>query len=122
MTGTITWDRKARLALRLVGHSGQAEQVVATIDTGFTGSLTLPTALIQTLACPYQGTRRVMLADGSHVELKVYEATVLWDGRPRTVLALATGGVILAGMSLLYGSLMTMEIVDGGAVTITPLP
>ncbi len=63
-----------------------------------------------------------MLADGSTVPLRKYEGTVLWQGQSREVIVLEASGDPLAGMSLLYGSLPTLQVVDGGDVTIRPLP
>jgi hypothetical protein len=46
---------------------------------------------------------------------------VIWDGQARDVLALAADGCPFLGMSLLYGSVVTLHVVDGGLVTIAPL-
>ena len=61
------------------------------------------------------------LADGSTVFLGVYEATVEWDGHLRHIPVHMEGGALL-GMSLLYGSRLVIDVVDGGAVTIDALP
>jgi clan AA aspartic protease len=121
MTGAITPDRKAMLRLQLRSPSGSQEEVEAVIDTGFNGSLTLPVALVAALALPRRGWRRATLADGSEVRLAVYKVTVIWDNQARDVLALAADGGPLLGMSLLYGSVVTLHIVDGGLVTIAAL-
>lgn len=54
--------------------------------------------------------------------LNVYLAKVLWHGREREVLALEADGRPLVGMSLLYGNRVVLAVVDGGDVTIDPLP
>lgn len=97
-------------------------RVEAVIDTGFTGALTLPERLITALSLSPTASTRVMLADGSLVPANVYAGDVLWDGAFRRVRIHEAEGDILAGMSLMQGCLLTMEIVDGGRVTITPLP
>ena len=63
-----------------------------------------------------------MLADGSVVRLSYFRATVLWEGKPRKIMVLDADGGPLVGMSLLYGSRVTLDVVDGGPVTIEPLP
>lgn len=101
---------------------GPPLRVEAVVDTGFTGALTLPASLITALSLSPVSSTRVMLADGSLVPANVYVGDVLWNGAPRRVRIHQAEGDILAGMSLMQGCLLTMEIVDGGRVTITPLP
>jgi clan AA aspartic protease len=97
-------------------------RIDAVVDTGFNGSLTLPSSVIQTLAVTLQGTRDATLADGSSLRLDVYRATVVWDGNPRAVQILSAEGGHLVGMRLMYGYELRAEVVDGGMVTITELP
>jgi clan AA aspartic protease len=120
--GTITAEPEAVVELITSGPSGSEEEVEMVIDTGFNGFLPLPLTLISTLALPYRGRRQATLADGSQVILDVYKATVLWDGRPRDVMALAAEDTPVIGMSMLYGHLVTLEVVEGGRATIAPLP
>jgi clan AA aspartic protease len=122
ITGVITADREATLRLSAFGPSGQEQEIEATIDTGFNGFLTLPASSVATLGLPYHSQTVATLGDGSHVLLRLYEASVDWEGRARDVLVLEADGGPLVGMDLLYGSRMTLDIVDGGLVTIEPLP
>jgi clan AA aspartic protease len=87
ITGGVTADREATIVLEMRGTVAQPAAITAVIDTGFTGSLTLPSALINSLALVRIGARRATLADGSRVNLETYEATVLWDGQTLDVLA-----------------------------------
>jgi clan AA aspartic protease len=119
--GEITPDREPLIRLVVRGPGGREDQMEAVVDTGFNGYLTLAPARVAVLSLTPHGTRRAMLADGSSVYLNVYEAAVDWNGRTRDVLVLAADGGPLVGMSLLYGCLLTMEIVDGGPVIIEPL-
>jgi clan AA aspartic protease len=120
ITGAVTPDREAIVRLRVRGS--QEVEVDAVLDTGFTEFLSLPPALIAALALPYVTLDRVMLADGSIVQCRVYEAEVDWEGRLRVVSVHAAQGAPLIGMSLLYDHLLTIEVVNGGALTIEPLP
>jgi clan AA aspartic protease len=122
MTGTVTPYREAALAVIVRGPHGQEEEVEAIVDTGFTGFLTLPSTLIATLALVFHSRTIATLADGTSVLLPIYEATVLWDGQERDVLVLEAEGGCLLGMSLLYGSRLTIDVIDGGSVTVTLLP
>jgi clan AA aspartic protease len=124
MTGVITARREAVLRLQVLdaASSGQPIEVEAVIDTGFTGYLTLPGALIRQFALRLHGTREVLLGDGSRVMLDIYRGRVLWDGQPRDVQVLAAEGGALVGMSLLYGHELRLPVIDGGVVTIQALP
>jgi clan AA aspartic protease len=122
ITGQVTADREAEVRLTIRGPHGAELEIDTIVDTGFTGSLTLPLALITTLGLVYQHATPAILADGSIVMCDAFEATVLWEGQGRQVLVHEASGDVLLGMSLLYGSRMTLDIVDGGTVTIEPLP
>jgi len=63
-----------------------------------------------------------MLADGSVTRLDVYVARVIWHGQQKDILISQAAGTPMVGMSLLEGSRLTMDVVDGGNVTIDELP
>jgi predicted aspartyl protease len=48
ITGTVRSD-EARIRLKVIGWRGRAQEVEAVIDSGYTGALTLPLALIRSL-------------------------------------------------------------------------
>lgn len=96
-------------------------EIETVVDTGFTGHLVLPPELVRDLGLPLRGSRDSYLADGSVVSLDVHRVGVEWDGRVRVVQALAAEGTTLVGMSLLQGSELRVQAVDGGEVTIRPL-
>ena len=93
----------------------------AVLDTGFTGYLLLPPDLVTALGLPFRNANKARLADGSIVEMQLYEGTVLWDGRERAALVYAAEGDSLIGMSLLYGNNVSLDVVDGGPVRISTL-
>lgn len=92
------------------------------MDTGFNGFLTIPPAVVTRLALPVRAPTQATLADGTMVQLDVVEVTVIWDGQPRTIPALSAEGGSLVGMSLLYGHRLTVDVVDGGRMTIRRIP
>ena len=118
ITGEVTAAREARIRLRVRGTQGQEVEVNAVVDTGFTDALTLPPALITSLGLPFRDTVRALLADGSIAVLDVYKGAVLWDGEWRTVYIHAAEGEALVGMALLTGYILTVDVVDGGVLTI----
>ena len=97
-------------------------QVSAMIDTGYNGALTLPLTIIEDLGMPWRRRGRALLADGRETVFDTYEATVIWDQRPRRVAIDATESDPLVGMSLLQGYEIRIQVVAGGDVTIVALP
>ena len=121
MVGVVTADREATVRLIARGPFGAEEAVVAVIDTGFNGYLTLPRHLVAALNLNHHSFTSAMLGDGSHVSLSRYEGIVLWDGREREILALEADGGPLVGMALLQGHRLAVEVVPGGLVQIEPM-
>jgi predicted aspartyl protease len=122
IAGIVTPNREARVGLTVFNSGGQPQQIEAMLDTGFNLFLTLPSLLIAALGLPFAVPAKATLADGTAVSLDCYWVTLLWEGQPRRVVAVAADGTPLIGMSLLYGSRVTLDVVDGGPVTIEPLP
>ena len=120
--GTVADGREALIPLTLLGPGESRARIEAVVDTGFTGHLALPSALVGELGLPLRGVRDSFLADGSLVSLDAYRVGVEWDDRVRVVPALSAEGGPLVGMSLLRGSEIRIEAVDGGEVVIRPLP
>ncbi len=103
----------------VVGHSKARQQMVqAVIDTGFTGFLSLPLSMIESLELPWIFRDSVTLGDGSEVLFDMYRASVIWHGQYQIVDVAASEAEPLVGMSLLYGSKLQIEAVERGSVTI----
>ena len=58
------------------------------------------------------------MANGVVETFNVHDATVVWDGMPRDVEADAVGPVPLAGMLLLDGHDLSVQVRPGGRVVI----
>jgi clan AA aspartic protease len=114
-------DREARIRLQIQNASGQAEDIDAVIDTGFTSYLTLPPAIISSLGLRWMSTARGVLGDGSECLFDVFEAVVVWDVSERTILVDEADVDPLLGMSLLDGYELKIQVRSGGKVTIKPL-
>jgi len=121
ITGRVTADA-AVIAVQLCGTNGQIETVEAILDTGFNGFLTLPLEQITRLGFPYEGNLEAVLGDGRDTTMDMFLGTVLWEGHLREGTVLAAEGTPLVGMALLRGSQVTLEVQDGGRVTLEPLP
>ena len=116
--GSVDPWRQAIVRLVIRGPHGQERTVEATVDTGYEGPLTLPAATVAALGLPLRRVRRLMVADGSLVEVPVHEATLVWDGKERTVMIRVLGTQPLLGMALLSGHRLSIDVADGGKVTI----
>lgn len=120
ITGKITNNLDAVIEVEVVG-SDQKEKIAAIIDTGFYGFLILPSDLINRLTLQRIGNQPAFLGDGNEVDFNVYLAKVLWDGEEREVTALESDAGPLIGMSLLYGSRVILNVINGGDVSINAL-
>ena len=120
LTGRIN-DLQARLTVEILNSSGQINPIEVLLDTGFDGQLSLPAFVIRQLNLGRGIFRFGELADGSLVQFMSYRATVLWDGQRRQVEVIESGNAPLLGMELLLGSRVTLDVRDGGPVTIEVL-
>lgn len=120
IVGLVNDRREAVLPLRVTGPAGSVE-TSAIVDTGFTGSLTLPMAVVSALELVCTSRGYAVLADGSEQEFDVYAAEVEWGESRRKVLVSIVGNEVLLGMSLLAGHELRIEVNPGGTVEVRPL-
>ncbi len=122
ISGAVDAGLTATLRLVVRGPGGLVEEIEAVVDTGFNETLTLPSSLTSLLGLPWLGRGRATLGDGSKTSLNYHQASVLWDGRVREIVVLEAEGGPLLGMKLLQGMRLTIDVIDGGGLTIVPLP
>jgi clan AA aspartic protease len=94
----------------------------AIIDTGFTGSLTLPLASAQQMALIQCAVGTARLADGTSCSFPIYSIDLEWHGTFRNVLVSAMGTECLLGMQFLDGYELRIDVRAGGTVELTKLP
>jgi clan AA aspartic protease len=121
ITGVVNARREATIRLPVRDASGQEQEIEVVLDTGFSGSLTLPPSVIVVLGLPFRSRGSALLADGSETEFDIHAATIIWDGAARNILVEAADTDPLVGMGLLYGHDIHIRAVDGGPVTIQHL-
>ena len=92
------------------------------MDTGFNGFLTLSLPEIARLGFAYLGNMAAVLGDGSETLMDMFLGAVQWEGQLREGTVLAAEGTPLVGMALLAGSRLCLDLIEGGPVTIEPLP
>ena len=121
MIGVVSADHEPTLRVGVQSGTGREQPVEFILDTGFSGSLTLPATLISLLGLPFRSRGSATLADGSETQFDIFAATVIWDGTPRGILVEAAETEPLLGMSLLYGFNINIQAIDGGRVTVKRL-
>ena len=84
MQGYVNSNCEAVISL-VISNGTKLKSIKALIDTGFTGFLSLPTAIITELELPWSYRDRGTLGDGSETLFDIYDATVIWDGRYREI-------------------------------------
>jgi clan AA aspartic protease len=116
-------DQNCEAIIRLaVGNIDSKRQIIdAVIDTGFTGFLTLPIAVLTDLNLRAYRREAGILGDGSTCIFDVYRGFVLWDGALRRIDINESDTEPLVGMSLLYGYRMQLDAIEGGKVTLQAL-
>lgn len=121
LTGRVTPAREAVVPVAVHGRGGRRVETEAAIDTGFTGDLTLPPHVVSELELPLAGSTVAILADGRTASLDWFEAAVEWHGELREAAVIRADGGVLLGMGLLEGSRVTLDVMEGGIVTIRRL-
>jgi len=112
---------KAIIQFVVLGENHQRQAIKAVIDTGYTGFLTLPSAIITTLGLTWYMQEEGILGDGSLCMFNVFEATVIWDGQIKSIEINESETDPLVGMGLLDGYELNIQGFAGGLVTIKPL-
>ena len=118
----VTRQREPIVHLAIHDRGGNEHDIEAIIDTGFDGSLTLPSSVIAALGLTWRRRGRVSLADGSESVCDIFRGHVIWDAIPRRIPVDTADTVPLIGMSLLDGYELIMRVTDGGDIRITALP
>ena len=84
--GMVNAQTEATIRLPVRAADGREQEIEVILDTGFNGSLTLPSAMIVSLGLQWRTRGLVMLANGTEDYCDIYAATIMWDGRARNVL------------------------------------
>lgn len=120
MQGYVNESDEAILSV-VVKSGTKLKSVNAVIDTGFTGFLSLPSAMIAELELSWSYRDRATLGDGSETLFDIYEAIVIWDGQFQEIEINSANTEPLLGMRTLRGYRLQVDAVAGGLVTIAQL-
>ena len=121
ISGRVNDRYEPKIPLSVAGPTGKSHRITALNDTGYSGFLTLPRAIIDLLDLEWQTTVWGTLANGSMIVFDVYSAIVDWDGSFRIVQLEAAESGPLVGMRLSAGHRVVAEITPDGTVDIQPL-
>ena len=122
IVGVVNEQLEATINLIVVGPDGRSREVIAVIDTGYNGSLTLPIEITSILSLPQGASREVTLGDASRRIFDYYNAEVVWESNTRRVRILCVEGDPLIGTQLLEGHKMDADFIRGGVVILMPIP
>lgn len=73
ITGRVSSNVEAIVAISLEFAANRRRKIKAIVDTGFTGFLSLPPALVSRLKLPFRGNTRVVLADGRAIRCDLFQ-------------------------------------------------
>ena len=121
MIGSVNSRREAIIQFAVLGRNNQRKAIKEVIDTGYTGFLTLPSAIITKLGLTWYMQEEGILGNGSLCIFNVFEATVIWDGQIKSIEVNESETDPLVGMGLLEGYELNIQGFVGGLVTIKPL-
>jgi clan AA aspartic protease len=117
----IISNMQACVPVGVSSHTGRPMRISAVVDTGYNGSLALPSQIIARLSLRFAGHRTGKLADGSSILLTMYSAFVEWHGRSKFVVIADGAAAPLIGMALISGSRLTIDAIEDGSVLIEEL-
>lgn len=122
ITGIVNRRYEAVITLSILDANQQQYELETILDTGFTGSLTLPLSIIESLGLAWRSRSSALLANGQVEECDIYAAKVIWDGVERSVLVQGIENDPLLGMGLLVGCDLRARVIVDGVVEIERIP
>jgi clan AA aspartic protease len=118
--GIVNDRHEATIRLLLRGLH-ETSEVEAIVDTGYSGLLALPTAIVNRLGLVRCGESSLVLADASSRSFEIYSADLERDGSFQNVFVSAVGEQCLVGMEFLEGCELHIQVKPRGSVEITKL-
>jgi clan AA aspartic protease len=112
IVGRINEAPEPVVTLRLVGGPSGEFEVECVVDTGFTGALVLPRAVIEQLSLPVVTHEEFSMVGGVRDSADVALAQVHWLGEIRRVDVIVKDAH-LVGAALLAGTRLTVDYAAG---------
>lgn len=114
---------EAVVSIVLVGPDRELE-IPTVIDTGFNGEFVLPANLMSEFGQGKVSYSESILADGTSVKRRSMYVEFYFPGKPTRLYRERTielGHEVLIGMRLLDGYRLSIDVIEGGNVSIEPL-
>lgn len=121
MKGYVIESKEVIVPLILFGEDETSFEIDAALDTGANCELTLPPEALEVLNAEFLRDDQAAVAGDEIIECRVFAVTILWTAGQRTIEAFELDSIPLVGMKLLEGHRLTIDVVDGGTVSILPL-
>jgi clan AA aspartic protease len=121
MLGHVNSRLEPLLPLTLQGENGLAHDLIAVVDTGFTGELSVAEDVLIALGLTDISNGTFVMADGTVTLARIYSATIDWSGQPRRIRINAVSGEPLVGAKLLEGHRLCIDMVADGLVEIVEI-
>ncbi len=119
--GHVNSHRELVVPVRLLDANEHVHRSEAVVDTGFEGYLSLSPEQIRAMGLRFSQRIDMVVATGRTFEVNSYFAIAIWRGERRPIRVLEAENTPLIGTALLWGSLLTAEVIDNGAITIGSL-
>jgi len=95
----------------IVGWNRGIQEIVALIDTGFSGEVKIPSKMVEELGLGITHTEQVLLANGEHAYMRASLAFVAMEGDTKEMNVLISEGpaVIGGGLLKLFGYKLVVD-------------
>ena len=121
ISGSVASDLTPGISITLIGMNERELEIEVEVDTGFTGALTLPAEIIESMGWPFQTNQTVKLADGKDYLMPLFRGIIRWKGEPRIFGVHSSLSKTLLGLEILEGHDLWMQVKRGGMVVISEL-
>ena len=121
-SGSVVGTRKPLVPITILDSVGAPQVLRVILDTGFTGQLVLPERYMRRFGLTTDGHIDGRPATGEILRIPTSHATLIWQGRHRSVQVLQLDSEPLLGMEFLWHHRIVIDAITNGSVTITPLP
>ena len=121
-SGSVVGTRKPLVPITILDSVGNPQTLRVVLDTGFTGQLALPERYMRRFGLTTDGHIDGRPATGEIIRIPTGRATLIWQGRRRSVEVLQLDSDPLLGMEFLWNHHIAINAITNGPVTITPLP
>lgn len=120
VVGRVTRTLQAVVPIRVGDPTGPVQTIQAVVDTGFGAFLALQQSIIDQLQLQFVDFVAVRPANGELMRCAEHIARVDWLGGLAEISVLSLEAGPLLGMGLLHRCRVSLDVVAGGTVEITP--